>query len=40
VVQTFGGYAAVGAVYFLISGLVILLRRAKSGLGGAAVQKG
>jgi uncharacterized membrane protein HdeD (DUF308 family) len=40
VVQTFAGYAAVGAVYFLISGLVILLRRAKSGLGGAAVQKG
>jgi hypothetical protein len=40
VVQTLAGYAAVGAVYFLISGLVILLRRAKSGLGGAAVQKG
>lgn len=27
VVQTFGGYAAVGAVYFLISGLVILFRK-------------
>lgn len=29
VVQTFGGYAAVGAVYFLISGLVILFRQTK-----------
>lgn len=27
VVQTLGGYAAVGAVYFLISGLVILFRK-------------
>ncbi|MBJ2156656.1 DUF308 domain-containing protein [Variovorax sp. IB41] len=29
VVQTFGGYAAVGAVYFLISGAVIWIQRAK-----------
>ncbi|WP_082519759.1 DUF308 domain-containing protein [Variovorax sp. Root411] len=36
VVQTFGGYAAVGAVYFLISGLVILFRRSKGGTGGLA----
>ncbi|RST51938.1 DUF308 domain-containing protein [Variovorax sp. DXTD-1] len=28
-VQTFGGYAAVGAGYFLISGLVILFRQSK-----------
>ncbi|MEZ2296082.1 DUF308 domain-containing protein [Variovorax sp. RCC_210] len=36
VVQTFGGYAAVGAVYFLLSGLVILFRQAKGGVGGVA----
>lgn len=30
VVQTFAGYAGVGAVYFLISGLVILFRQGKS----------
>lgn len=30
VVQTFGGYAAVGAVYFLVSGLVVLLRGARA----------
>lgn len=29
VVQTFAGYAAVGAVYFLISAVVILVRRGK-----------
>ena len=34
VVQTFAGYAAVGAVYFLISGLVILFRRGKDKAGG------
>lgn len=33
VVQTFGGYAAVGAVYFLISGLVILFRQSKGRTG-------
>ncbi len=39
VVQTFAGYAAVGAVYFLISGLVILFRRAKDKTGGFAPGK-
>jgi len=39
VVQTLAGYAAVGAVYFLISGLVILLRRAKDEAGGLAAEK-
>lgn len=29
VVQTFGGYAAVGAVYFLVCGLIIVFRPAK-----------
>lgn len=40
VVQTFGGYAAVGAVYFLVSGLVILFRQAKSGTADLAADKG
>lgn len=31
VLQTLAGYAAVGAVYFLISGLVILLRKSDKG---------
>ena len=34
ILQTLGGYAAVGAVYFLISGLIVLFRQAKSGSGG------
>lgn len=34
VAQTLGGYAAVGAVYFLVSGLVILFRQAKGGVSG------
>lgn len=34
VLQTLAGYAAVGAVYFLISGLVILLRRPAAGAAG------
>jgi hypothetical protein len=40
VVQTFGGYAAVGAVYFLISGLVISFRRSKGRAGGLAAEEG
>ena len=40
VVQTFAGYAAVGAVYFLISGLVILFRRPKGGAGGLVSGQG
>jgi hypothetical protein len=39
VVQTFGGYAAVGAVYFLISGLVILLRQSRAKAGALAPEK-
>jgi uncharacterized membrane protein HdeD (DUF308 family) len=39
VVQTFGGYAAVGAVYFLISGLVILFRQSRAKAGGLAPEK-
>lgn len=39
VVQTFGGYAAVGAVYFLVSGLVILFRRSKDSASGLAAEK-
>jgi uncharacterized membrane protein HdeD (DUF308 family) len=39
VVQTFAGYAAVGAVYFLVSGLVILFRRAKGRAGALAADK-
>jgi small neutral amino acid transporter SnatA (MarC family) len=39
VVQTFGGYAAVGAVYFLISGLVILFRQSRAKAGGFAPEK-
>jgi hypothetical protein len=34
VVQTFAGYAGVGAVYFLISALVILFRQSERGAGG------
>jgi len=36
ILQTLGGYAAVGAMYFLISGLVVLFRKSKSGAGGFA----
>jgi len=36
VVQTFAGYAAVGAVYFLISGLVILFRQTNDRAGRVA----
>jgi uncharacterized membrane protein HdeD (DUF308 family) len=39
VVQTFGGYAAVGAVYFLISGLVILFRQSRAKAGALAPEK-
>ena len=39
IVQTLGGYAAVGAVYFLISGLVILFRRSKGRAGGFAPEE-
>lgn len=39
VVQTFGGYAAVGAIYFLISGLVILFRQSRAKAGGLAREK-
>ena len=39
VVQTFAGYAAVGAVYFLISGLVILFRKSKGEAGGLAAKE-
>jgi hypothetical protein len=35
-VQTFAGYAGVGAVYFLISALVILFRQAKRSADGLA----
>jgi len=34
VLQTLGGYAAVGAVYFLISGLIVLVRESKRGARG------
>jgi hypothetical protein len=30
--QTLGGYAAVGAAYFLISALVVLFRQSRSGV--------
>jgi len=39
IVQTLGGYAAVGAVYFLISGLVILFRRSKGRAGRFAPEE-
>ena len=39
VLQTLGGYAAVGAVYFLISGLVILFRQSKSRAGRFAPEE-
>lgn len=39
VVQTFGGYAAVGAAYFLISALVILFRQSRAKAGGLASEK-
>jgi len=39
IVQTLGGYAAVGAVYFLISGLVILFRQSKGRAGGFASEE-
>lgn len=39
VVQTFAGYAAVGAVYFLISGLVILFRKSEGRADGLASEK-
>ncbi|MDQ0035095.1 uncharacterized membrane protein HdeD (DUF308 family) [Variovorax boronicumulans] len=40
VVQTFAGYAGVGAVYFLISGLVILFRKAKGEAGDFVSEQG
>jgi uncharacterized membrane protein HdeD (DUF308 family) len=39
VVQTFAGYAAVGAIYFLISALVILFRQGKGKAGGLAAKE-
>lgn len=36
VLQTLGGYAAVGAVYFLISGLWMLFRRGEQGAGASS----
>jgi hypothetical protein len=39
VVQTFGGYATVGAAYFLIFGLVILFRQSRAEAGGLAPEK-
>jgi hypothetical protein len=39
IVQTLGGYAAVGAIYFLISGLVILFRQSKGRAGGFAPEE-
>ncbi|SEF30610.1 DUF308 domain-containing protein [Variovorax sp. NFACC27] len=40
VLQTIGGYAAVGAVYFLISGLIVLFRESRRGARGLASGKG
>jgi len=39
ILQTLGGYAAVGAMYFLISGLVVLFRESKSRSGGFAPEE-
>ena len=39
IAQTLGGYAAVGAIYFLISGLVILFRQSKGRAGGFAPEE-
>ncbi|RSZ47588.1 MULTISPECIES: DUF308 domain-containing protein [unclassified Variovorax] len=39
VLQTIGGYAAVGAVYFFISGLIVLFRESRRGARGLASGK-
>ncbi|MGQ3055525.1 MAG: DUF308 domain-containing protein [Roseateles sp.] len=39
ILQTLGGYAAVGAVYFLISGVILLVRESKRGDRGLASGK-
>ena len=36
VLQTIVGYAAVGAVYFLISGVMVLVRESRRGARGLA----
>jgi hypothetical protein len=36
ILQTLGGYAAIGAAYFLISGLVVLFRQSRSGVTGCS----
>jgi hypothetical protein len=40
VLQTVAGYAAVGAVYFLISGVVVWVREGRRGVKGLVAHKG
>ena len=40
VLQTIGGYAAVGAAYFLISGVMVLVRESRRGARGLAAGGG